>query len=163
MELIIKTMDGTLHPLIVNPQDTVGSLKTQIHRLLKVPVHKQKLVFVNGKKTTLSDETKLLCDYGLQSGSYVSLLIVEPPPINSPINPIIQVFLKNEKGQTSTYDIKPNETVDDFKRRVEQRERVPVNQQRLIHESKEMSAGKLSDYNVRAHSTIYLTFRLRGG
>ncbi|XP_047447952.1 polyubiquitin-like isoform X2 [Mugil cephalus] len=155
MELIIKTMDGTLHPLVVNPQDTVGFLKTQIHRLLKVPVHKQKLVFVNGQTTTLSDDTKPLCYYGLQSGSYVSLLIVEPPTT--------QVFLRNEKGQTSTYDIKTNDTVDDFKRRVEQREGVPVNQQRLIHESKEMTTGKLSDYNVRAHSTIFLTLRLRGG
>ncbi|XP_047447950.1 polyubiquitin-B-like [Mugil cephalus] len=163
MELIIKTLDGTLHPLIVNPRDTVGSLKTQIHRLLKVPVHKQKLVFVNGQTTTLSDDTKLLCDYGLQSGSYVSLLIVEHPPINPPINPPTQVFLINEKGKSSTYDIKPNETVNDFKRSVEQRERVPVNQQRLVHEGKDMTTGKLSDYNVRAHSTIYLTLRLRGG
>ncbi|XP_047447954.1 polyubiquitin-B-like isoform X2 [Mugil cephalus] len=155
MELIIKTLDGTSHRLVVNPQDTVGSLKTQIHRLLKVPVHKQKLMFVNGQTTTLSDDTKPLSYYGLQSGSHVSLLIVEPP--------IIQVFLRNEKGQTSTYDIKPNETVNDFKRSVEQREGVPVSQQRLVHEDREMSAGKLSDYNVRAHSTIYLTFRLRAG
>ncbi|XP_047447957.1 polyubiquitin-B-like [Mugil cephalus] len=155
MELFIKTLDGTSHRLIVNPQDTVGSLKTQIHNLLKVPVHEQKLMFVNGKTTTLSDDTKPVCYYGLQSGSHVSLLIVEPP--------IIQVFLRNVDGQTSTYDIKPNETVNDFKRRVEQREGVPVSQRRFIHEGKEMTTGKLSDYNVRAHSTIYMTLRLRGG
>ncbi|XP_047447960.1 polyubiquitin-B-like [Mugil cephalus] len=154
MELIIKTLDGMSHRLIVNPQDTVGSLKTQIHNLLKVPVHKQKLMFVIGQTKTLSDDNKPLSYYGLQSGSHVSLLIVEPPTI--------QVFLRNEKGQTSSYDIKPNETVNDFKRRVEQREGVPVSQQRLIHEGKEMTTGKLSDYNVRTHSTIFLTIRLRG-
>ncbi|XP_047446986.1 ubiquitin-like [Mugil cephalus] len=83
--------------------------------------------------------------------------------IKPPINPPTQVFLINEKGKSSTYDIKPNETVNDFKRSVEQREGVPVSQQRFIHEGKDMTTGKLSDYNVRTHSTIYLTLRLRGG
>ncbi|KAK5871449.1 hypothetical protein PBY51_004331 [Eleginops maclovinus] len=75
----------------------------------------------------------------------------------------IQVFLKNEKGVSTTYDIKPDETVSHFKSKVEARERVPVSQQRLIHESREMNEGKLSDYNVTANSTIFLNLRLRGG
>ncbi|XP_071060403.1 glutamyl-tRNA(Gln) amidotransferase subunit C, mitochondrial-like [Pseudochaenichthys georgianus] len=60
-------------------------------------------------------------------------------------------------------DIKPDETVSHFRSRVEERERVPVSQQRLLHESREMNEGKLSDYNVRANSTIFLNLRLRGG
>ncbi|KAL3975847.1 protein angel [Sarotherodon galilaeus] len=110
---------------------------------------------LNLKKTPLNDDTKPISYYGLQHGSQVSLLVTEPPPI--------QVSLKNEKGQLSTYDIRLDETVSNFKNRVEKRERVPASQQRLIHQGREMQGGKLEDYNVRNHSTIDLTLRLRGG
>uniref|UniRef100_A0A3P9CGG2 ISG15 ubiquitin like modifier n=1 Tax=Maylandia zebra TaxID=106582 RepID=A0A3P9CGG2_9CICH len=116
---------------------------------------RQRLVFINGQKTHLNDDSKPISYYGLQHGSQVSLLVTEPPPT--------QVFLRNEKGQTSTYDIRLDETVSNFKNRVEKREGVPASQQRLIHQGREMQGGKLEDYNVRNHSTIELTLRLRGG
>uniref|UniRef100_I3KYJ1 ISG15 ubiquitin like modifier n=1 Tax=Oreochromis niloticus TaxID=8128 RepID=I3KYJ1_ORENI len=112
----------------------------------------------SGRRTPLNDDSKPISYYSLQHGSQVSLLVTEPP-LPAPI----QVFLKNEKGQLNTYDIQPGETVSNFKNRVESREGVPASQQRLIHESREMQGGKLEDYNVRNHSTIYMTLRLRGG
>lgn len=156
MDIIIIMMNGTSHSLRVNPQDTVGSLKTRIQEKLGVPSQRQKLVFVNGQRTHLSDDSQPVCSYGLQSGSQVSLLVTQPPTI--------QVFLRNEKGKTSTYDIKPDETVSGFKTKVQYREGVQVSQQRLLHESREMMDGNLlSDYNVREMSTIDLMLRLRGG
>uniref|UniRef100_A0A8C9WYD4 Ubiquitin-like domain-containing protein n=1 Tax=Sander lucioperca TaxID=283035 RepID=A0A8C9WYD4_SANLU len=55
------------------------------------------------------------------------------------------------------------EKIQDFKRKVQNREGVAESQQHLIHEGKEMNAGRLSDYNVRAGSLIILTLHLRGG
>ncbi len=155
MDIVIVMLDGTSHSLRVSPQDTVGSLKLRIQEKFGVPPYKQRLIFVNGEKTTLSDDSKRISNYGLHSGSRVSLLITQPATF--------QVFVKNEKGLTNTYDITAEETVRDFKIKVEAKERVPVSQQRLVHESREMNDGKLSDYNVRELSTIYLTLRLRGG
>lgn len=156
MDLIIKMLNGTTRSLTVSPQDTVGSLKHLIHQALGVSPQNQRLVIENGHRTTLSDYSKRLCDCGLQSGSQVSLLVIQPSTF--------QVFLKNEKGQTTTYDIPPDETVTGFKTKVQARERVEASQQRLIHEGKEMVDGRLlADYKVQEHSTIYLTFRLRGG
>nr|WIF19530.1 interferon-stimulated protein 15 [Trachinotus ovatus] len=154
MDLLITTLSET-RTLRVQPQDTVGSLKQVIHQELGVPAHKQRLVFVNGQKTDLSDDSRRLSLYGIQPGCRVSLLVVEPATI--------QVFLRNEKGQLSTYDVKPEETVHDFKRRVECRESVPVSQQRLVFQGREMNSGKLSDYGVQALSTIDMCLRLRGG
>uniref|UniRef100_A0A8C6TV21 ISG15 ubiquitin like modifier n=1 Tax=Neogobius melanostomus TaxID=47308 RepID=A0A8C6TV21_9GOBI len=76
---------------------------------------------------------------------------------------LLSVFLKNEKGQTSTYEIDPEETVQGFKSKVYAREKVPVDQQRLIYQGKEMTQGKLTDYGVEKLGTIYMTLRLRGG
>ncbi|XP_068995333.1 polyubiquitin-like [Embiotoca jacksoni] len=155
MDLIITMLNGKQQSLRVQPQDTVASLKTRIQDALGVPTYRQKLVFDNGQRTTLSDESKPICSYGLQSGSRVSLLVTEPATI--------QVFLKKIDGKISTYDIKPEMTVDDFKTKVQHREGVQVSQQRLIHNSRDMMTGTLADYDVKEHSTIHMTARLRGG
>nr|BAG72218.1 interferon stimulated gene 15 [Sebastes schlegelii] len=160
MDINITMLNGTSHVMRVHPQATVGSLKVLIQQKLGVQVETQRLVFVNGMNTPLSDDSQPVCAYGLQQGARVSLLVTQPPTI--------QVFLRNEKGKLSTYDIKPDETVANFKTRVQSREReggqgIPVSQQRLIHQGREMNEGRLSDYNVKAMSTIDLNLRLRGG
>ncbi|XP_051806710.1 uncharacterized protein LOC127534757 [Acanthochromis polyacanthus] len=155
MEICIIMLNGTSHNVYVNPEDSVGSLKRTIQTKLGYLPVSQKLVISNGHRTPLSDDSRSLRDYGLQSGSQVSLLVTEPAKI--------QVFLRNEKGQLSTYDITPEDTVADFKNRVQHRERVPVSQQRLIHQGREMMSGTLADYSVQEHSTIDMTMRLRGG
>lgn len=151
----MKMLTGQSVTLTVNPGDTVGTLKQLIKSYLDVAPECQKLTIHNGQVKILQDPSKPLSYYGLSSGSSVSLLVVEPTTI--------QVFLKNEKGVTSTYDIDPNETVPSFKSKVFSRERVPVDQQRLIYQGKEMMQGKLTDYGVEALGTIFLTLRLRGG
>ncbi|XP_038146007.1 polyubiquitin-like [Cyprinodon tularosa] len=159
MEIFIILMDGTSRTLKVNPHHTVGHLKKCIEKEMGFPVSMQKLIFKNGQSTHLNDDSRTLSSYSMQPGSQVYLLITEPPTQPS----TFQVFLKNEQGISSTYDITEKETVANFKRRVQEREGVPANQQRLIHEGVEMQGGKLTDYNVRELSTIFMTLRLRGG
>ncbi|XP_063346136.1 polyubiquitin-like [Pelmatolapia mariae] len=154
---ITVNMVGASHTMRVSPQDTVGSLKIKIQSMLGVDCQRQRLVFINCQRTPLNDDSKPISYYGLQHGSQGSLLVTEPPP-PAPT----QVFLRNEKGQLRTYDIHPGETVSNFKNRVKKREGVPASQQRLIHQGREMQGGKLEDYNIRNHSTIDLTLRLRG-
>ncbi|XP_063345393.1 polyubiquitin-like [Pelmatolapia mariae] len=151
---ITISMLGESHNLRVNPQDTVGSLKIKIQEKLGVDPQTQKLHFINGQRTPLNDDSKPISYYGLQHGSQVSLLVTKPP---------MEVFLINNKGQKKTYEFRPGETVSNFKNRIEQREGVAVSQQRLIHDGRQMQDGKLEDYNVRNHSTIDMTLRLRGG
>lgn len=155
MDITVTMLNGASVTLTVNPEDTVRSLKLLIEKCLDVAPQCQKLTINHGQVQILKDNSKTLKFYGLESGSRVSVLVVEPT--------IIQVFLKNEKGMTNTYDVDPDETVHSFKSKVYARERVPVDQQRLIYEGKEMMDGKLADYGVEALKTIYLMLRLRGG
>lgn len=156
MDIFITMLSGQSHSLRVQPATTVGSLKALISQHFKVPTLMQRLSYENGQRVSLDNDSNPLSSYGLQSGSRVCVLVTEPGPI--------QVFLKNQKGQTSTYDITPNETVTQFKLKVKNKEGVSVDQQRLIHEGKQMDDGrKLEDYNIGARSTIFLTLRLRGG
>lgn len=156
MEVKVVMLNGNTVSLMVNPHDTVGSLKNRIQEKMGVARHQQSLAVDNGQRNPLSDDSKPLSFYGVHSGSLVTLLITQ--------RTTIQVFLRNEKGQTSTYDVKPDETVLDFKEMVKYREGVEVSQQRLLHQSKEMeNTRRLSDYDVTDMSTIDLLFRLRGG
>ncbi|KAF7661965.1 hypothetical protein LDENG_00248640 [Lucifuga dentata] len=157
MDITVIMLNGTTRTLRVQPWATVGSLKNLICQNIGVQPENQTLFYDNGQKITLSDNSKLVSDYGVESGSTLSLLVTKPT--------VIQVFLRNEKGKTTTYDVSLGQTVGDFKKQVESREGVPARQQRLVHESNEMQNDlhKLSDYNVREHSTIHLTFHLRGG
>lgn len=157
MDINVIMLDGTSCSLTVKPQDTVGSLKAKLHSVLGVAPVRQLLVLLSGgQKKTLSNDSLSVVSYGLQSGSQISLLLTEPTTI--------QVFLKNQDGKLNKYDIKPDETVKEFKQKVQAREGVQASQQRLLHESREMmDGGKLSDYNVKAHSTIVLMLHLRGG
>ncbi|XP_059185109.1 polyubiquitin-B-like isoform X1 [Centropristis striata] len=157
MEINIKMLDGACHTLQVNPNDTVASLKIRIQEKLGVSRDTQKLMFVNGQNTDLNDDSKPLSWYGLHSGVTVSLLVIQP--VNKPV----QVFLRNEKGKTSTYNVRLEETVSSFKSKVQSREGPAVSQQVLAHQGRVMDGGKLSDYNVTELSTIDLTLRLRGG
>ncbi|XP_062273739.1 polyubiquitin-B-like isoform X1 [Scomber scombrus] len=161
MDIIITMLDGTSLNLRVRPTDTVGYLKTLIQKNTGFAPEIQKLTFVNGQTVILNDNNRSISSYGLHSGCQVSLLLTQPPQPPQPAT--IQVFLRNEKGKVSTYDIRPDVTVSDFKLKVEAREGVPVSQQRLNHQGREMSQGKLADYNVEALSTIDMTLRLRGG
>nr|BAI48419.1 interferon-stimulated gene 15 [Paralichthys olivaceus] len=157
MDIIITMLNGRVRHTDGETQDTVGWLKQLIQQKLAVPAERQKLLYDNGQRTDLSDDSRPVGSYGLHAASRLSLLIEPSPPAP------IQVFLRNEKGQLTTYDITPDETVSDFKRRVQCREGVTESQQRLVYQGREMTSGRLSDYHVEAQSTMDLLLRLRGG
>ncbi|XP_066546397.1 polyubiquitin-like [Amia ocellicauda] len=159
MEVTIKFLNGDTFPLRVSPDITVWLLKQKIKEKKHVEPSSQRLYVQNGQRIDLSDDSKKLHMYGLKDGDVVAVLIQQPPQPTT-----IQIFLKNEKNQMHTYDISPNETVTQFKEKVARQEGVPVSQQRLVFEGKQLEDGrKLADYNIRAASTIFLLLRLRGG
>ncbi|ROI16629.1 Polyubiquitin 12 [Anabarilius grahami] len=156
MELKIKVLDGDERSLEVRDNATVGELKQLISHLFNLPPNsKQKLSSENGHRISLDDDSRSLSSCGLCSGSVVMLLIPKPP---------FQVFVINEKGQTKTFDVDVNETVDQLQTKIFQKERVPKDQQRLVFSGRQLEAGnKLQDYDITSGSTIHMTLRLRGG
>ncbi|XP_056119799.1 uncharacterized protein LOC130097121 [Rhinichthys klamathensis goyatoka] len=156
MELTVKLLNGDVKRLVVSGDATVGELKQLISQHFSEPRHKQKLSIDNGHRINLDDDSRSLSSYGLHSGSVVMLLITNPGPF--------QVFVRNEKGQTKTYDVDANETVDQLQTKIVRKESVPKDQQRLIYNGRQLEAGmKLQDYDITSESTIHMTLRLRGG
>lgn len=76
----------------------------------------------------------------------------------------MQIYLKTLAGRTIVMHVEADETVDSLKKKIEQREDVPPNQQRIIFSGKQLEDGRtLDEYSIINRSTLHLVLRLRGG
>ena len=76
----------------------------------------------------------------------------------------MEVFVKTLTGQTLTLEVATTDLVHTVKEQVARRTRVPPCQQRLSYAGRQLEDLRaLSDYNVRADTTMHLALRLRGG
>jgi len=153
MPILVKTSEGKIITLVVEPNDTIASVKSKIQEKEAIPADEQSLIFSD----TLLEDDRTIAECNIQKESTLHLERLKPSEM--------LIFVKTVTVKMVTIFVKPTDTMADVKRKIHVKEEsTPVDQLRLNFAGKELKDTQtVADCNIQKESVIVLLAHLPGG